>query len=32
MQIDEAQLETVLLGLFLQRPDYRDNHDACRLY
>ena len=29
MQIDDVQLEIALLDLFLLRPDYKDNHDAC---
>jgi hypothetical protein len=28
MQMDVVQVKTVVLDLFLSRPDYKDNHDA----
>jgi hypothetical protein len=28
MQIDGTQVEIALLGLFILRLDYKDNHDA----
>jgi len=30
MQIDEVQMESMLLDLFLLHVDYRDNHDDQR--
>jgi hypothetical protein len=32
MQIDGTQVEIALLGLFILRLDYKDNHDVCRLH
>jgi len=30
MQIDEVQMESMLLDLFLLHVDYRDNHDVFK--
>jgi hypothetical protein len=32
MQIDVVQVKTVVLDLFLSRPDYKDNHGVRKSY